>query len=128
MDSVARRSRSLSDAAGPKDVSPIDRRLIVRRRSRRDNSAQFMYTRLKTHLVGSRSKCEILAGSRCFPLFSQHRTFGATARQGMLKPQRFTLTFPACVVVSAISLADPSPNASNSPSSSYTRDPPLSHP
>src|SRR5258708_29831945 len=47
MDSVARRSRSLSDAAGPKDVSPIDRRLIVRRRSRRDNSAQFMYTRIK---------------------------------------------------------------------------------
>jgi len=34
----------------------------------------------------------------------------------MLKAQRFTLTMPACVVVSAIGLVDPSLNGSNSPS------------
>jgi hypothetical protein len=40
---------------------------------------------------------EILAASRCFPLFSQYQTFGASVRA-----YPFTLTMPACVLVSAI--------------------------
>src|SRR5712692_3710981 len=48
------------------------------------------------------SKGEILAASRCFPLFSRYQTFGASARYGMPKACRFTLQIPACVTVRAI--------------------------
>src|ERR1700724_375035 len=50
------------------------------------------------------SNCEILAASKCSPLFSQHQTFGASARQGMSKLYRFIRTMPACVTVDAIGL------------------------
>src|SRR5258708_38640649 len=83
-------------------------------RPQTDSSTKTSCNARPDHTSGS--KCEILAGSRCFPLFSQHRTFGATARQGMLKAQRFTLTMPACVLVSAIGLVERSLNGSHSPS------------
>jgi hypothetical protein len=66
------------------------------------------------------SKGEILAASRCFPLFSRYQTFGASARHGMSKEYRFTLQMPACVTVDAIGRVEPSVNATNVPSAPVT--------
>jgi hypothetical protein len=66
------------------------------------------------------SKGEILAESRCFPLFSRYRTFGASARQGMLKLYFSIRTIPACATVDAIGRVDPSVSASSAPSARRT--------
>jgi hypothetical protein len=78
--------------------------------------------------ISTLPKGEILAASKCFPLFFQERTFDGpsdvrqrfsglpASRQSMLKAYFFTRTIPACVTVDAVGRVDPSVSGSSSPS------------